>query len=519
MSRLVLTQITIKKERSISSTTWYYLLQPSNASAPDPTNYGNPPPTYTDTGYSGWSTTEPTYTVGDDRVLYIMVQTLYSDNTFSYATPTISSSYEAAKDAYNEALQAEADIEDLQELGLHHGYIWYNSTARPATGNIPVYPVGSYIASGINNTINQTNSNTYGLNTWISTGGINLRYNAIDLAKLTTSTLEFYYPSTSSRGTAAISLGTHSGVNSLIFYGFGSTDKQMELTATALNFYGSSQSNADVTLNSNGLNITKGSIILGGGSFVVTNNGAITATSGTIGGWHLGDNFLSTETNGIPHSGVITLSQGIILPSPSSPGSDESISDNGVLPYDTELAFTVSNQFGITKSGTLYATGAQINGELGGTTIDDIHENINTLGDTITNQAISINKIQAICTEEIFYVPTQDIEIVANKNYYTRSGAGTEQDPYIYTQVVTPVIADIGTYYEESPKITGIILSKGDYQLSITSDSLIFQNQGINSAYLSNQALNIPSVEITNDLTLGPFKWVVSTNRLTLMRG
>jgi hypothetical protein len=283
MSRLIIGQITIKKERAISSTEWYYLLQPANANPPDSSNYGNPPPIITDTGYSGWSVTEPTYTIGDERVLYQMVQTIFSDGDFSYTTPTISSSYEAAKAAYNEALQAEADIEDLQELGLHHGYIWYNSTARPATGSIPVYPVGSYIASGINNTINQTNSNTYGLNTWISTGGINLRYNAIDLAKLTTSTLEFYYPSTSNQGTAAISLGTHSGINSLIFYGFGSTDKQMELTSTALKFYGSSQSTPDVTLNSTGLNIEKGSITLGS-DFSVTSDGTLTASNASIGG-------------------------------------------------------------------------------------------------------------------------------------------------------------------------------------------------------------------------------------------
>ena len=72
MSRLVLSQITIKKERSISSTKWYYLLQPANAAAPDASNYGNPPPTYSETGYSGWSLTEPIYTVGDDRKLYQM---------------------------------------------------------------------------------------------------------------------------------------------------------------------------------------------------------------------------------------------------------------------------------------------------------------------------------------------------------------------------------------------------------------------------------------------------------------
>lgn len=263
MARLAISQKTIKKERTISSTEWYYLLQPANANSPDSSNYGNPPPTITDTGYSGWSTTEPTYTIGDERVLYQMVQTIFSDGSFSYTAPTISSSYEAAKAAYDEALQAESDIQDLQELGLHRGYIWYNSTAKAASGNIPAYPVGSYIASGINNTINQANSNTYGLNTWISTGGINLRYNAINLAKLTTSVLEFYYPSTSQQGSAAISLGTHNGINSLVFYYFGSTNKQMELTGSSLSFYGSNQNKAAATLTSNGLKLVEGGIEAG----------------------------------------------------------------------------------------------------------------------------------------------------------------------------------------------------------------------------------------------------------------
>lgn len=268
MSRLVLSQITIKKERSISSTTWYYLLQPSNASAPDSTNYGNPPPIYSDTGYSGWSTTEPTYTVGDDRVLYTMVQTLYSDNTFSYSTPTISSSYEAAKDAYNEVVQAEQDILELQELGLANGYVWDNMTYVAPTSTIPVYPIGSYIASGTlvngSRTITRSNSNTYGLNTWISTGGINLRYNAIDLMKLTTSNLEFYYPSTSSQGTKAISLGTNGAINSLVFYGFNNSNKTVELTNSALNFYNTngtltSSFGNTISLASNGASITIGS--------------------------------------------------------------------------------------------------------------------------------------------------------------------------------------------------------------------------------------------------------------------
>lgn len=42
------------------------------------------------------------------------------------------------------------------------------------------------------------------------------------------------------------------------------------------------------------------------------------------------------------------------------------------------------------------------------------------------------------------YVLTQDIAIVVGKTYYTRS----ESEPYVYTPVEVPVLADIATYYE-----------------------------------------------------------------------
>lgn len=46
------------------------------------------------------------------------------------------------------------------------------------------------------------------------------------------------------------------------------------------------------------------------------------------------------------------------------------------------------------------------------------------------------------------YVLTQDTEIVEGKTYYTRSGAGTEQDPYVYTPVAEPSTSSLSTYYE-----------------------------------------------------------------------
>lgn len=46
------------------------------------------------------------------------------------------------------------------------------------------------------------------------------------------------------------------------------------------------------------------------------------------------------------------------------------------------------------------------------------------------------------------YELTSDVTVDDTKTYYTRSGSGTEIDPYVYTEVENPVDADIGTYYE-----------------------------------------------------------------------
>lgn len=383
------------------------------------------------------------------------------------------------------------------------GHFIYKSTTSISGKTPPSANIVQTIKDNNNNDVTD-DPTKWRYNTHICADGIKLRFNEIDLSSWTNSGLAFYNPSTSSQG-----------------------QKMMELKENGLFLYRPLESGAQgppsiaAQLTTTGLNITEGSIRLGNGSFVVTNNGAVTATSGTIGGWYLGDNFLSTYAAGAPHSEEITLSQGISLP-PLPPLPSGEIPDaDGVLPSNETWAFTVSNQFGITTEGILYASGAKIDGKISGETMDEIDARLDTFGDTITNQATTINKIQAICTEEIFYVPTQDTEIVVNKHYYTRSGTGTEQDPYIYTQVIIPDVIDIGTYYEESPKITGIVLSKEDYQLSITSDCLTFQQLGENIediASLSNQELNIALAKITSNLILGQFKWVIDENGLRLMR-
>lgn len=43
---------------------------------------------------------------------------------------------------------------------------------------------------------------------------------------------------------------------------------------------------------------------------------------------------------------------------------------------------------------------------------------------------------------------TTDTDIVAGKTYYTRTGSGTTQNPYVYTAVASPVKAQLSSYYE-----------------------------------------------------------------------
>lgn len=93
-------EITISKIIDIEKTVRYYLLQSSTSSVPSkPTT--NPPG-------GNWVTAEPSYTTGSTNTLYFVDLTIMSDDSFSYSAVSKSSSYEAAKAAYNKAVSAES---------------------------------------------------------------------------------------------------------------------------------------------------------------------------------------------------------------------------------------------------------------------------------------------------------------------------------------------------------------------------------------------------------------------------
>ena len=100
-------QITISKVIDIYACYRYYKLQSSTLAKPSkPTT--NPP--------SGWSDTEPAYVSGSTNTLYFVDCNVYSDKSFSFSEVSKSSSYEAAKDAWNKANNAQNSV-DKMEIG------------------------------------------------------------------------------------------------------------------------------------------------------------------------------------------------------------------------------------------------------------------------------------------------------------------------------------------------------------------------------------------------------------------
>ena len=146
-------QVTITKEldgqdgRGVDAISSYYLLQDEGEEPPEkPTQ--NPPG-------GDWSLTEPGYTEGSTAMLYTVLLTIYSDDSWSYSEVNLSSSYEAAKAAYSKAAEleptvarVEAGVEEVEtKFGeLEHvmeyeylkseelGITWYDADAAAAAG-------------------------------------------------------------------------------------------------------------------------------------------------------------------------------------------------------------------------------------------------------------------------------------------------------------------------------------------------------------------------------------------------
>lgn len=90
--------VTLAAVTDIANVRRYYLLQGSALNPPAAPTV-NPAP-------APWVTSEPTYTEGSTNSLYTVDLTVFTDGSFDYSTVSKSSSYEAAKSAFNKAVAA-----------------------------------------------------------------------------------------------------------------------------------------------------------------------------------------------------------------------------------------------------------------------------------------------------------------------------------------------------------------------------------------------------------------------------
>lgn len=101
-------QITISRIIDIESVTRYYKLQSASAAAPSkPTDGASIP--------SGWTKTEPAYQNGATNRLYFVDQTMMTNGSIYYSQVSLSSSYEAAKEAWNKANNAQKTADGIAD--------------------------------------------------------------------------------------------------------------------------------------------------------------------------------------------------------------------------------------------------------------------------------------------------------------------------------------------------------------------------------------------------------------------
>lgn len=118
--------ITVSKVIDIAATYRYYKLVSAGSAAPtvSPTLQTRPPD-------STWSDAEPA--VDTSKVLYFVDCTVYSDGKISYSAVSKSSSYEAAKVAYNKAVNAENAADEVKTHTIYGVDIEYAQNDSPTT--------------------------------------------------------------------------------------------------------------------------------------------------------------------------------------------------------------------------------------------------------------------------------------------------------------------------------------------------------------------------------------------------
>ena len=283
--------------------------------------------------------------------------------TYYTRTVTYLSVGDPVKGEWLEATTLTDQIKDAYEAWIAAG------AAEQKAKSIVQDSSGVTVAAGINGAdVTPGTTSTYGYNTIMAPTYLGLRYNAINLAKLSTTEstpeLQFYFPSFSGSSNTPVQ-----------------GDKGLTLGVNGMNFYHTGSNTADATLNSNGLTINNGSIILG-------------TTSGTA-------------------AGNVTLSN-----------KNFTRSINGTSHND--LRFAIGSKFGVASDGTLYSSGldsvvsrVDIAETSLGNKVDT--STFNTLSQTVDGNSASITELSTITTNNGL---TKTTNITNTVNTVSQTAAG-----------------------------------------------------------------------------------------------
>lgn len=137
--------ITVSKERDISAVWRFYRIAASTSTPSQPTEAQGKAYVTNKTVPSGWSISEPAYDGTSTNSLYTCDLTSFTDGGVSWSVVSKSSSYEAAKQAYNEAQNAKktaTNFMSADELGV------MVADMRNGSGQSPSNPSGRNVLIG-----------------------------------------------------------------------------------------------------------------------------------------------------------------------------------------------------------------------------------------------------------------------------------------------------------------------------------------------------------------------------------
>lgn len=227
-------------------------------------------------------------------------------------------------------------------------------------------------------------------------------------------------------------------------------------------------------------------------SFTVTAAGAITAKSGTIGGWNISASALCSDTTYSPAEGRILL----------APGGVTTSNVVGNLPVET-YAITAGTDFGVTTDGQLYASGAVISGDF----------DVVTSSGNIYNIDDTLQETKAALETKISQVENDDgTDLISNINAVAdRITLSADQINFTGNSTVARELGDLMSAISINTQTPSVRIGKtDDFYILITSTEMGFYQRGVNTAIAH---LNDAELYVKNSLSFGRFVFTQRQNQ------